>query len=60
MRLSQNKEPRDEECKCVDCQNPLNGIGVSKLSVCALHHIHRDKDLTEEDLNDCYEFAVQM
>ena len=23
-----NKEPCDEECKCVDCENPLNGMDV--------------------------------
>ena len=31
-----NNEPCDENCVCADCSNPLNGVDVDNLSVCAI------------------------
>jgi hypothetical protein len=50
-----HNEPCDEECGCVDCQNPLNGVDVDALTVCAIQHIHEVKMLTEEALAELYE-----
>ena len=48
-------EPCDESCKCSACQNPLNGVDVDELSVCAIQNIARVKSLTEKDLKKEYE-----
>ncbi len=52
-----NNEPCDDDCKCVDCKNPLNGVDISKLSVCSIQNIDIYKDLTEEELNEKYELS---
>lgn len=44
-----------DDCKCAGCQNPLNGIDVSKLTDCAIQHIRIYKDLTEAQLNTSVE-----
>ena len=49
-----NNEPCDEKCVCIDCQNPLNGVNVEDLSVCALQNIEDYKDLSEEELEEEY------
>ena len=43
-------EPCDETCGCVDCRNPLNGMDVENLSVCAIENIKTVQALTAEDL----------
>ena len=50
-----NNEPCDEKCLCIDCQNPLNGVNVEDLSICALQNIEDYKDLSEEELEEEYE-----
>ena len=42
-------------CRCQGCQNPLNGVDVSKLSACAVQNIRRLKALTEDELNTLVE-----
>jgi len=43
-----------EDCECVGCKNPLQGIDPERLSLCALQNIHRYKELSEEELNTEY------
>ena len=50
-----HNEPCDDGCECVDCQNPLNGIDVEKLTVCTLQNIVEYKVLTDKDLDRAYE-----
>lgn len=50
-----NNEPCGEGCGCVDCQNPLNGVDVAALSVCAIQHIEIYKALTAAELATEYE-----
>lgn len=50
-----NGEPCDEQCTCTDCRNPLNGVDVDKLSVCAIQNIEELKALSEEELAEEYE-----
>ena len=45
-----NNEPCDEACTCVNCQNPLNGVNLEALSVCAIQNIDRYKALSEAEL----------
>ena len=47
-----NNEPCDENCGCVDCENPLNGIDVEKLSLCALQNIEAYLALGEKKLKE--------
>ncbi len=49
-----NNEPCDENCKCIGCKNPLNGVNVDKLSVCAIHNIHEYKEITEKEFKEKY------
>ena len=50
-----NNEPCDEGCGCVDCQNPLNGVDVEHLSVCAVQNIQAYKALSKRDLEALHE-----
>ena len=45
-----NNEPCDESCGCTDCRNPLNGVDVDALSVCAIQNIDQYKALSKKDL----------
>lgn len=40
----------DDRCKCVDCQNPLNGMDVSKMSDCAIGNATLIRSLTPQQL----------
>jgi len=50
-----NNEPCGEACTCVNCQNPLNGVDVEALSVCAIRNIDCYKALTEAELAKKFE-----
>lgn len=50
-----NHEPCGEACGCVDCQNPLNGVDVERLSLCAIQNIDVVKGLTDQELQRKYE-----
>ncbi|QTA81976.1 CRC domain-containing protein [Desulfonema limicola] len=54
-----NNEPCDDKCKCTDCKNPLNGVDVENMTVCAIQNIDEYKELTEEDLNEEYELPCE-
>jgi hypothetical protein len=43
-------EPCGEECGCVDCRNPLNGVDLENLSICTIQHINEYKSLTDDVL----------
>lgn len=45
-----NNEPCGENCNCVDCRNPLNGIDVESLSICTIQNIEAYKSLPEQKL----------
>ena len=49
-----NHEPCGESCGCTNCQNPLNGVDVESLSVCAIDNIEAYKALTAEKLETPY------
>jgi carboxyl-terminal PDZ ligand of neuronal nitric oxide synthase protein len=46
-----NHEPCGPECGCTDCANPLNGVDVAALSICAIESIELVKTLTPQDLD---------
>ena len=46
-----NNEPCDSRCGCTHCQNPLIGIDLSSLSVCAIQNIQAYKHLSEQQLD---------
>jgi hypothetical protein len=50
-----NNEPCDEHCDCTDCQNPLHGMDVRSLSVCAIQNIEAYKALNVEALETAHE-----
>jgi hypothetical protein len=50
-----NNESCDEKCGCADCQNPLNGLDLENISICAVQNIEEYKDLSEEELEENYE-----
>ena len=54
-RCLKNNEPCDENCTCVDCRNPLNGVDVDTLSVCAIQSIDQYKALSEQALAQRHE-----
>lgn len=41
----------DDKCKCAGCQNPLNGLDVSKMSDCAIGNASIVRSLTPEELD---------
>lgn len=45
-----NGQPCGDQCKCVDCENPLNGMDVSKMSDCAIGNALLVRELTPENL----------
>jgi hypothetical protein len=45
-----NNEPCDDQCGCINCQNPLNGVDVENLTTCAIQNVHEYKALTEKEL----------
>ncbi len=54
-----NNEPCDENCACIDCHNPLNGVDVDGLSICAVRNIEKYKALSEEELAEEYELPCE-
>ncbi len=50
-----NNEPCDEKCKCINCQNPLNGVDVDNLSLCTIQNIDIYKGLSKKALDEKYE-----
>ena len=52
-----NNEPCGEECECIDCQNPLNGVDIDNLSICALQNIEEYKELSRDELEEKYELS---
>ena len=54
-----NNEPCDDKCGCKDCQNPLNGVDVENLTICAIQNIDIVKKLTEKELNEKWELPCE-
>lgn len=54
-----NNEPCDEKCECTNCKNPLNGIDVDCMTVCAIQNIERYKALTKKELEEKYELPCE-
>ncbi len=50
-----NNEPCGEACGCIDCQNPLNGVDLEVLSICAIQNIEIYKDPSAEELAEEYD-----
>jgi len=50
-----NNESCDDSCGCAACQNPLNGVDVESLSVCAIQNIEACRTLTDRELRTAYE-----
>jgi hypothetical protein len=42
-----NNEPCGEHCGCTNCQNPLNDVDVSGLTVCTIQNIQTYKNLSD-------------
>lgn len=45
-----NNEPCDESCGCFNCVNPLNGVDMDTLSICAIQNIEEYKGLSNDEL----------
>ena len=45
-----NNEACNDSCGCKNCQNPLNGVDLKNLSICAIQNIQRLKQLSPEQL----------
>jgi len=54
-----NNEPCDENCGCVNCRNPLNGVDLEGLTVCAIQHIAEYKALSKEELAITFELPCE-
>lgn len=54
-----NNEACGESCGCIECQNPLNGVDLEALSICAIQNIEIYKDLSEEELAEEYELPCE-
>lgn len=54
-RCLRNDEPCGEHCACTDCENPLNGVDLDALSLCAIRNIEEYHELTEADLAEEHE-----
>jgi len=50
-----NNEPCDENCGCANCRNPLNGVDIDNLSVCAIQNMEAYKALSTQELAALYE-----
>ncbi len=50
-----NNESCDESCRCSNCANPLNGVDIEGLSICAIRHIEAHKNLSDEQLEEKFE-----
>lgn len=50
-----NNEPCDENCTDAGCRNPLNGVDVDALSVCAIQNIEAFRELSEQELAEEHE-----
>ena len=44
-------EPCGDECGCRDCRNPLNGVDVERLSLCAIRHVALLRKMSAEELD---------
>ena len=54
-----NNEPCDERCGCRNCHNPLNGVNVINLSLCAIQNIDTYKSLSPEELEETFELPCE-
>lgn len=45
-----DNKPCGDSCGCMDCANPLNGLDVENLSICAIQHADVVRNLTEAQL----------
>ena len=43
-----------EDCRCQQCQNPLNGMDVEHCSMCLIQNIHTYKALSQDELDETY------
>jgi hypothetical protein len=50
-RISENNQSCGEQCGCEAYQNPLNGLDVEALSVCAIQNIQSYKKLSKAELD---------
>lgn len=50
-----NNKPCDSNCGCINCRNPLNGVDVDNLSICAIQNLKAYKALDAKDLGVAYE-----
>lgn len=48
-------EPCDDKCSCINCKNPLNGVDIDNLSLCAIQNIEKYKKLSKEKLGEKHE-----
>src|SRR5262249_16181609 len=45
---------RTEDCRCHQCQNPLNGMDLEHCSLCLIQNIHAYKALSQDVLDSIY------
>jgi hypothetical protein len=52
-------EPCDENCGCMKCENPLNGVDTENLTDCAIQNIEKYKALTARDLAQVHKLPCE-
>ena len=46
-----NGQPCLEGCHCSNCDNPLNGLDVTRMSICAIENVQQYKNLSRAELD---------
>ncbi len=54
-----HNEPCGEQCDCTNCQNPLNGVDVDHLSLCAIQYFQKHPALSGEELARVFELPCE-
>ena len=52
-------EPCDENCGCMKCENPLNGVDTENITNCAIQNIEKYKALTARDLAQVHKLPCE-
>lgn len=54
-----NGQSCTDDCRCQQCQNPLNGMDTENLSMCLIQNIHAYKALSQTALDETYSLPCE-
>ncbi len=54
-----NGQACTDECQCQRCQNPLNGVDTTNLSMCVIQNIQAYKALSQTALNRAHQLPCE-